>query len=273
MSGTKLILLGTGTPGLERGKAQTSLAIVVDDKPYFIDCGSGVLQRAREAGFLWDDMQTMFITHLHPDHTLGLADFMIAPWVRGRKGGVSIYGPKGTDRMAQGLLDVYTIGIEQHRVGGPLVLETLKADVTEYSEGIIYKDAHISIEAFAVDHAKLEVYGLVVQTADKRIVLSADTCYLPLVAEKAKGCDILVHECFNAKGVANMPPKFKDYFYEVHTSAVQVGKIAAQAKPKLLVLNHQMEFNDVTPNDFIQEVREGGYTGDVVYGRDLDVFS
>lgn len=277
MSRTKLILLGTGSPGLEKGTAQTAMVVLVDETAYFVDCGSGMLQRAIEAGLTKDQMSTLFITHLHPDHTLGLADFIIAPWVKHRKDTVLIHGPKGINDMCHGLVKLYHVGIEQHRVGGPLVLDDLDLEVWEIGEGVIYEDDLVSVEAFAVDHAGLETYGLKFVTPDKTIVFSADTIYLPKVAEMAKGCDILVHECFAAKAVVGMNEKFVDYFYGVHSSAEQVGKIAHSAQPKLLVLNHQMHFNDishndVTPDDFIREVREGGFEGEVVYGRDLDVF-
>ena len=278
MTRTKLILLGTGTPSLDPGLAQSASVLIVDDTPYVVDCGSGTLQRLAQArvkepiALAHEKLTTLFITHLHPDHTLGLADFIISEWVKRRRDPLKIYGPTGIAKMAHGLLDLYHIGIEQHRIGGPSILDPIVLDVMEHTEGIIYRDPLVEVEAFGVDHAGLETYGLKFVTPDKTVVFSADTCAVPIMAEKATGCDILLHEAVCETGLDKVPKRWSDYMRRVHTTARELGQLAAQSQPKLLVLNHQMLYGGATPDDMLREIREGGFEGEVVYGRDLDVF-
>ena len=277
MSRTKLILLGTGTPSLEVGTTQTASALIVDDTPYLIDCGSGVVQRlaqARAKGLMpleHNKLTKLFITHLHPDHTLGLADVMVAEWNIGRNVALDIFGVAGTDAMVDALLQAYQVGIEQHRTGGPHKRPHLRVTVTEYQAGIIYRDDLVEVEAFAVDHAGLDTFGLKFTTPDKVVVFSSDTCPLPIVAEKATGCDILVHEAVCETGLDKMPAMWQEYMLRVHSSAVELGKIAQQAQPGLLVLHHQLLFGGATAADMVEEIGRN-FSGSVAFGRDLDVF-
>ena len=77
-------------------------------------------------------------------------------------------------------------------------------EVTEIKSGIIYKDDRVTVEAFPVSHGTLECYGYKFITPDKTIVITGDTAPLDIVAEKAKDCDILLHEVEYAAGITKM---------------------------------------------------------------------
>src|SRR5437879_3447845 len=88
---TQIVLLGTGNPSADPDRSGPSVAIVVNDTPYIVDCGPGVVRRASAAfrkgvaGLTMPKLKTAFITHLHSDHTLGYPDLIFTPWVLGRK--------------------------------------------------------------------------------------------------------------------------------------------------------------------------------------------
>jgi len=88
---TTLTLLGTGSPGCFPNVYQTSMTLVVDETPIVIDCGGGTVQRlasacaAGQPTLAWGNLKTLILTHLHPDHSAGLADFIISTWIRGRQ--------------------------------------------------------------------------------------------------------------------------------------------------------------------------------------------
>src|SRR5471032_3290109 len=88
---TQIVMLGTGTPIPDPDRMGASLAIIVDSVPYFFDAGTGVVrraaasQRAGVTGLAMPALQHVFLTHLHSDHTLGLAYLIFTPWVQGRK--------------------------------------------------------------------------------------------------------------------------------------------------------------------------------------------
>ena len=73
--GTKVFLLGTGTPNAEPERSGPAVAIVINETPYLVDFGPGVVRRAAaaaRAGFLplrVANLKLAFVTHLHSDHT------------------------------------------------------------------------------------------------------------------------------------------------------------------------------------------------------------
>src|SRR5262249_30668812 len=102
---TKVVLLGTGAPIPDPDQFGPSVAIVVNNTPYWVDLGPGVIRRASAAVRKGVDglgalrLKTAFITHLHSDHTVGYPDFIFTPWVVGRTGPVQVYGPSGIKAM------------------------------------------------------------------------------------------------------------------------------------------------------------------------------
>lgn len=274
---TNLILLGTGSPNLKPEKYQSGYAVIVDDRSYIVDCGGGVMQRISQAydryqleALGMENLTHLFFTHLHPDHTTGLADFIIAPWVLGRGDTVSIYGSKGTQAMVDHLLKAYEIGIGEHRDGLAPIDNPLNITVQEIQAGQVYQDDKVTIEAFSVSHGGLEVYGYKFTTPDKTIVISGDTCPQEALIEAATGCDILVHEVYSAEQFKTRPERWQKYHSTVHTSTVELAEIANKVQPKLLVLTHQLYWN-ATDESLLAEIK-AHYAGEVVSGCDLELF-
>lgn len=276
---TTVILLGTGTPNADPDRFGPSVAIVVDQTPYVIDCGPGVVRRAAAAnkykgvsGLKAESLNRLFITHLHSDHTVGYPDFLLTPAVLERKGPLQVFGPTGTRAMHDHIEKAYAPDF-QVRIFG---LEkgdsnAYRTEVHEIKEGVIYQDELVKVEAFLVPHGGWsEAYGFRFTTPDKKIVISGDCTYSSKLVEMAKGSDILVHEVFSEDGWSRRPSKWKTYHKAFHTSTSQLATIANEAKPGLLVLYHQLIW-DSTEEKLLEEVRSK-YHGKVVSGKDLDVF-
>jgi len=275
-SKTQVVLLGTGTPVMSPGRFQSATAIIVNNQPYIIDCGSGILERlaqARQKGMealANPNLTKLFLTHFHPDHTVGLPGFLIAPWNMLRKNPLEIFGPKGTEKMVKGILEVYKEGINEHLHRGPKSLKPIRTKITAIQEGVFYKDNNVSVEAIQVEHGSFEAYAFKFITPHKTIVISGDTCPVPKLYEKAKNCDILLHEVYCESAMQDMPEGYQNYFRKVHTGGIELGKIAQEIQPKLLVLTHQIEYTK-SKQDIIDEIREN-YKGPLAYGNDLDIF-
>src|SRR5215471_11719000 len=120
---TQVIMLGTGTPGPDPDRSGPATAIVVNGTAYLVDAGAGIVRRAASArrkgvGALEPTiLRIAFLTHLHSDHTLGLADLVFTPWVMGRKDPLELYGPLGTRAMAQYILKAYEVDIQERTEG------------------------------------------------------------------------------------------------------------------------------------------------------------
>jgi len=103
--GTRVITLGTKNgPFPEAGRAQSSNLLVVNASEYIIDAGDGVTRRLARLRANFRNIDNIFITHPHSDHTGGLGALMTAIYDTNRTNLVNIYGPPGTAASVQGLL-------------------------------------------------------------------------------------------------------------------------------------------------------------------------
>jgi ribonuclease BN (tRNA processing enzyme) len=276
--GTQIVLLGTGTPNADPERSGPAVAIVVNGSPYLIDCGPGVVRRAAAAalkgvaGLTVSRLNRLFITHLHSDHTLGYADVIFSPWTLDRADPLEVYGPKGLKSMTQHLLAAYREDI-QVRTGGlePANKTGYRVKAHEIVPGQIYKDANVTVTAFAVSHGSWPLaFGYRFQTPDRSIVISGDTTPSRSIIDNCNGCDVLIHEVYSRKGFLRRPPEWQKYHSASHTSTVELAEIANKAKPGLLILYHQL-FWGSTEEELLEELRQQ-YKGRVVSGRDLDIF-
>ena len=279
-SRTWIVLLGTGTPGAEPDRFGPATAVVAGDTAYLIDAGPGVVRRAAAGAIVSGlsalnpaNLRLAFFTHLHSDHTLGYPDLMLSPWVLGRSTPLQVYGPPGLRAMTTSLLDAYAEDIRV-RVEGPerLRRDVLIVDSHEIEPGVIYKDEVMQVEAFEVPHGTWDhAFGFKLTTDDRTIVLSGDTGPFDGLVDIAVGADVLIHEAYGAAGLRERELETQRYHGTFHTSAIRVGEIAAAAGVGMVILNHQLHLAGDTAEEMVEQVRLS-FGGEVVYGRDLDVF-
>lgn len=275
---TKVVLLGTGTPNADPARSGPAVAIIVNDTPYLIDCGPGVVRRAAEASqsglaaLNVENLKRLFVTHLHSDHTAGYSDLIFTPWVLGRDEPLEVYGPQGIGEMTDHILAAYQQDI-QIRLDGlePANDQGYRVNTHAIEPGVIYQDSNVSITAFEVKHGSWpQAYGFVFQTSDRKIVVSGDTVPVESIVENCNGCDVLIHEVYSAVRFEEKSPEWKKYHSQFHTSTYELAELASRAKPKLLILYHQL-FWGSSDEELLSEIRER-YDGKVVSGNDLDVF-
>lgn len=276
MSGAQVIILGSGTPNAEADRVSSGVAIAVDDQPYLFDCGHGVVQRvvqAHKAGRIaWrtTDLTRLFLTHLHADHSVGLPDLLFTPWIHGREDEVAAYGPAGLERMARHILLAYAENIREHRAAHPSTERGYKIDVTEIGEGLCYQDGRLQVHALAADHGSLAALSYKIITPDGTVVISGDTKPVPLFADWARGCDVLIHEVYSSAAFANLDPAWQRYHARVHTSSSELAALARAIGPGRLLLYHQL-FWGITADELVAEVTRD-YDGQVISTMDLDLF-
>jgi len=275
---TQLVLLGTGTPNADPNHSGPAVAVVVDDVPYLVDSGPGIVRRAAAAeekgvtGLAMPNLSRVFITHLHSDHTVGLPDLIFTPWVLGRTEPLHVYGPPGVRSMVDHLEKAYQEDVRVRLDGlEPANTTGYKAEVTEIAPGEVYKDERVRVTAFAELHGAWKyAFGFRFDTPDRSIVISGDTTPNPKLIEVAKGCNVLVHEVYSATQLARRDPVWRRYHKSAHTSTYELAAIANQVQPKLLVLYHQLYWG-ATDADLLREIGKA-YHGRVVSGKDLDVY-
>jgi ribonuclease Z len=274
---SQIVLLGTGTPAADPDRSGPATAIVVNGTPYIVDAGPGIVRRA--AGAVRDrnvtalaptNLRVVFITHLHSDHTVGFPDLIFSPWTLGRRVPLEVYGPKGTKAMADHLMEAYRVDIETrtNEYGNQREFpEGHRVNVHEIGAGVVYKDSNVTVTAFPTKHA-MESYGYRFDTPDRSIVITGDSNPTQATIDACHGCDVLIHEVIMPASLAKRPAMFQAFAARYHTTTPQLAELAAQAKPRLLILYHAV-FTSL--EELLQEMN-GRYAGHVVVGRDLDVY-
>jgi len=271
---TVVVMLGTGMPRPDPEASGPAAAVLVGSRVFLFDAGPGIMRRMAAAKLPINGVTALFITHLHSDHTLGLPDLIFTSWVMGRRQPLEAYGPHGLKAMTADIIaawsqdeDIRTNGLEHEAPNGYAV------DVHEISPGVVYDSGGVRITAIPVLHGDWkEAYGYRIDTPTRSVVISGDTRPSDALIAASHNVDVLVHEVYSAARLApEKRPGGGDwplYMHQFHTSDVELGRIAAVDKPKLLVLTHIIRMG-ATDEDLVRGVREGGFTGRVVVGRDL----
>ena len=283
---TRIVMLGTGTPRPDPTRSGPATAIVVNDTPYLIDFGTGVIRRATAAyeqgvtalGFAGVNIRTAFLTHMHSDHTIGYPDLIFTPWVMGRREPLEVYGPKGIEAMTENILKAWrldiegrTNGINQHNATG------YEVNAHEIEPGRIYQDRNVTVTAFPVRHEEMvDSFGYRFETPDRTIVLSGDTAPTQTLLDHSQGCDVLIHEAYSMVQARNASRPTLEFRRRHHTSSIELADIANIVKPGLLLTYHRSTSAEGPPQPghadvLVQEIRQT-YKGRVVAARDLDVF-
>ena len=274
---TKVFVLGSGTPNPDPVRGGSSYLIMVDKTPYLIDFGVGVVRNFAGLTKEWGgeleidttSIEHAFLTHMHSDHTLGLSDLIITPWIMGKTQTLKLHGPKELNLMAQNIIDAYAFDID-YRINGtqPQNSSGYKYDFFEIHDGYIFENDDMKLEAFKNSHGDLEKsFGFVVTTADLKIVFSGDTAPSNKLLNKSKDADILVHEVFSEAGFLKKTPDWQIYHAAHHTSPKQLGSIAKKIKPKKLVLSHILYWGS-SEDDIKNEVAKY-YDGEILVASDL----
>lgn len=275
---TRIVMLGTGTPNADPDRSGPCVALVVDDTPYLVDAGPGLVRRAAAAaragvaGLAVEKLARVFITHLHSDHTLGLPDLIFTPWVLERAVPLTVYGPPGTAAMVEHIEAAWTEDVDVRLHGGePSNPTGWRAEPHEIEPGVFYRDSLVTVTAYPVRHGSwVHAYGYRFDTPDYSVVISGDTAPCDSIVTACDGCDVLIHEAYSGAGFAGRPPEWQRYHARFHTSAEDVGRLAARARAGRVILYHQLRWGR-SDAEMVEEVRRG-YGGRVDSARDLEEY-
>jgi ribonuclease BN (tRNA processing enzyme) len=299
-SGTRLITLGTRAgPTPTPDRAPSSNLLIVNGASYVIDAGDGVTRRLTRFGTNFREIESIFITHPHSDHTSGLAALMTIIYDANRLKPVGVYGPPGTDASVQPLVQFLTVNSEIRISDGTKVVPAAKIfSGHDVGAGAVFQDANVKVTAVENAHfhfppgspgyGKYKSYSYRFDTRDKSVVLTGDTGPSDAVADLAKGADMLVSEVtesideYKAQQIKNgrwqvLTPEQQAgsirHMTTEHVTPEEVGKMASRAGVKTLVLTHLPATGD--PKDdyqrFVIEIKQH-YSGQVLVANDLKEF-
>ena len=277
---TRIILLGTkGGPRVgEIGRSNPGTLLLINDVPYVVDCGYGVSKQLISAGVALDRIQYVFITHHHSDHNIELGSLFYNAWITGLPVRVDAYGPPGLTQMTRDFFnylkfDIDTRIADEGREDPRGLLTAHEFD----KPGIVLRNDDVRVSTCLVRHPPIkQAYAYRFDARDRSVVISGDTAYAPELAEFAKGADVLVHEVMYLPGIEALlkrlpnAKRLREHLLAAHTLPEDVGKIAAQAGVKTLVLSHFVPGDDASITD--EQWAEGArkyFKGRIVVGKDL----
>ncbi|MFO1468196.1 MAG: MBL fold metallo-hydrolase [Steroidobacteraceae bacterium] len=288
-----LVVLGTGNPLPNPYRFGPASAVVVNGKPYLFDAGEGVWRALAKAAtfhggaiaqaFQLDNLAHLFITHMHPDHTVGIPTLILEPWYLNRSVPMDIYGPVGITRRIDAILDAWKDTIELDLSKDPTTTPNgWKArghDFAVAASGVVFQDRNVKVEAFNHKHWELPYnYAYRVTTPDRVLVIGGDGSGDERLIAAAQGADVFVAEVCTEAALSNAPWGGKslaekgNLIWQYHMKPRDLARIATAARVKMLVLYHVQNYSDpYDPEAVLKEVREF-YQGDVVQARDGDIF-
>jgi ribonuclease BN (tRNA processing enzyme) len=295
-AGTTLILLGTqGGPNVSLSRSQTASVVMAGGRPYLVDCGYGAVRGLVQAGLRIADISNVFVSHLHNDHTADIAALLSLKWTGGQANPqpVGVWGPPGSKGMVEGAIAFFRGDNEIRTVdeGRTVKAESIfnGHDLSAPKITEVFKDERVTVQAVENTHfsdrAKEKMahrsFAYRFNTADRSIVLSGDTAYSSGLIELARGADVLVCEAMTMtmrrqlegtnRGNTNTE-SIGRHVLETHASTEEVGRMAAEAKVKTVVLYHLVGFpadqSGGSPDDaFIPDVKKN-FSGEVIVGAD-----
>lgn len=299
---TELLFLGTaGGPPLRLDRSEPATLLIVDGRPYLIDCGIGTIRRMLESGIQSETVQTIFLTHLHADHDLGLADVMANDFFRLNLAGshqeIAVYGPHQTKELVDAAFQYISVGFRPFaaepgafrtalvdgRLTSPFVAHEIQG------EGLIYQDDKIRVIAAENSHYALmppedrqlmKSYSYRIETPHGVVVFTGDTGPSDSVIHLAAGADVLVAEVEDMDEVSKSVEKMAAqshwapqrvaaliaHMRQEHLDEAEVGKMATSARAKSVLLYH---YDPENPAAHVSAVRKS-FAGPVFATSDHD---
>lgn len=276
----KVTLLGTGNPIPEIDRFGASTLVEVGGEKLLFDAGRGSIMRLSQLGIVPAEIDKLFITHLHHDHTVGFPDILISgsvpiPGMGGRENEFEVWGPVGTQNMVEGLYQAYATDIKNRQSVAKSSSSGLTTNVHEIEEGVVYDKNGIEVIAFEVDHGSLEpAYGYRINYKGNSVVISGDTTYSENLIKHANGTDLIIHEVIASH--SNPEDELLSASIEnitaYHSTPEQAAEVFKQINPELAVYNHIISLG-LTENEenHIERTKEV-YDGEVILGEDLMSF-
>ncbi|MAF48196.1 MAG: MBL fold metallo-hydrolase [Rhodospirillales bacterium] len=270
----QITLLGTGTPTPNPDRRGPSQVIHAGAENILVDCGSGVVTRLHETGIRPPEINHLLITHHHSDHYIDLDHFIITRWIFGDDRPLNVYGPPRQKEMIENIMRLHEYDLKIRVAHQGTARPLPEVIVHEFDEGEVLELDGLKVTAFRVEHPPIDyAFGFRFDAKDRGIVLSGDTRPCENLVKHAHGADLLVHECMHAAKMPFIPGSGWESAEQrleamalYHTFPEQIGMVARDAAPKLLVTSHM---NPISIAEELREIIGRDYSGPLTIGEDL----
>ena len=264
----RIIFLGTGGSLPTRNRNPSAVMVNRERELILFDCGEGTQQQMMRAKTGMMSLSSIFVSHFHADHFLGIPGLIQTMSFMGRKESLMIYGPEGTREFTE-LFKAFGYFNLKYEIRG---IQLKPGDVVEGKDYLIraLKTEHSipSLGYALVENprpgrfnrekavklgitpgplfAKLQ-RGIPVEVNEKlvkpedamgvlrpgrTVIYSGDTRPCDSVLEASRDADLLIHDCSFADEMADWAEESR------HSTAGEVAALAKEAGVRKLLLTH-----------------------------------
>lgn len=273
----RLQILGSGGPELTDRRASTAYLLRLDGKGLvLIDAGSGSALNFEKTGADINALKFVLFSHLHVDHSADFAAFLKAFYFSGRHTDLQVFGPEGNRLMPgtrefieglagnKGIYRYLSDYVDKDASGR---FKVRPRDITVGSKQIhnVFHNDQLSLAAIAVHHGPIPALAWRVDMAGCSVTFSGDMSNRDQTLSRlAKGTDILVAHNAIPEGMTGAGRR-------LHMPPSEIGRIAAQAEVKQLVLSHRMRRTLGLERQTLEQIKRN-YQGPVAFAEDMDIF-
>ncbi|MXO60987.1 MBL fold metallo-hydrolase [Altererythrobacter salegens] len=292
------VTLGThGGPVPNANRSEPANLLLVGKEAYLVDAGDGAANQLAKAGVALPRLNAIFISHLHPDHTGGLAGVLSLRFQTETPGVLTVYGPPGTKALVDGIVASLVPGGESGYgvPGEPIHDPRPGVRTVEWTGGETVQVGSMTVRnavnthySFTPDNPQYGRYASLSYRFDlpeRSILYTGDTGPSPEVDALGKGVDILVAEMIDLDGLLGAmgpqrgdapggpPPIIIQHLRDHHITPRQVGEMASAMEAGQVVVTHLVVGNAGLDDlrRYVAEIHQV-YDGPVTIARDLDGF-
>ncbi|MEE9265827.1 MAG: MBL fold metallo-hydrolase [Gammaproteobacteria bacterium] len=274
---TEVILTGTGYPRPHPDRAGPGAMVRCGNCILQFDAGRGTVMRLAALGVSCRQLTALFVTHHHSDHLVALPDVALTRWIardaNRDDAPLVVVAPEGPSaRFAERMLEPWAddIAVRAAQTGRSTVprVQCIPFGVT--AEPVeVWHDGPVRVSACAVHHEPVKPAAAYrVDTPDGGIVISGDTRACTEISTLAAGAEVVVHEVIRSRAVQG---SFASTVADYHADSVALGELMSTTDVPVLMLTHIIPAPASAADEqaLVDEIREGGYRGRVIVGKDL----
>jgi ribonuclease Z len=272
----RVTLLGTGVPTPVMERFGPSTLVQAGGEDLLFDAGRGALMRLFQLKPPVKQVRTIFLTHLHSDHIVGLPDVWLTGWLNGRpEVPLHIRGPRGTREMMAHLDQAFQFDIRIRLYDDRTPPQGVVVLAEDISEGAVYEHNGVKVTAIEVDHSPVSpAFGYRIDYGGRSVVISGDTRFSEHLISCAWGVDVVIHEVIAGDMLRAGSPDHPEIMERViahHTTPEQAGEVFSRVQPRLAVFTHIIPVS-ATAKEIVPATRRT-YTGPLEVGEDLMVIN
>ena len=281
----RVIACGTGMPQPRLKQAGSCFLVELGNGDKFIfDMGKGSTERLSALGIPTDQLNKVFITHLHFDHAGDFPSFWLARGVNAARQPLYLWGPGsgqnpdwGIRGWSERIENAWAWDVATRKSSGDPRSTQLSVTEIDWKKvnQLFYDENGVKIYSIPAIHVDQSI-GYILEWNGLKFAYSGDTAPNKWFLEHAQGADLAIHETM-------LPPDLWLEKYSMsheaavmsgtqgHTTPAAFGKVMEIIKPRMAVASHFQ--NDFDTAAMVKEEIRSQYQGPLSLAMDLMVWN